>query len=671
MKRLLLFAIILSLLGACNDDDKTSFGNGPALTLTTSMEAFTSSDIPDGLKLTWPSDANMGVFEFDVKKSLFTNSNRRFNLSQGEGSSIGIFTGTAQSSDGWSGGEKILYGYYPYDAANNTASAIPFSIPDVQTQVVDAPLAHVVTESIMTTIKEFSGGNSEGASLTLEAMTTVIQFGLTNNTNDALQINKLVLRSDGSSFYKSGIYSFRDDILTFTDSDKIVSMTVQPDETVVLAVGDKITFSIVAFPLTIPRGGELIIELYTDRDKVPQITQAVTDPAGLSFEAGKLYYTDVTITERTFLTPETVRLPEGQNSFIVNPATNGMETLLQLPLTRVNEYWTGIDNSKTIGANDAWVAEIIWKDFDLTGTGSVISFTNGINNGVGPDSRISLSLNGYPDDQYGNVVIGIKKADSGGQPAGDWLWSWHLWITDFDEAIHSLTYAGSGAKTMDRNLGAKNNTKGDAGALGLLYQWGRKDPFVGAASTTGTVRAETTITWPDAVPASTGGTHSYAVQNPTTFILCNTTTPIGDWLTTESASAWSNNAKTIHDPCPKGWKVASRNSWSDFAPGTTFVFDTDNKGYLYNSKDWYPMSGRLNHLTGALENVGTTGYYPSSGSATRTMSAGNGNLSDPAGLNYVARALYFTPSALSVDDNNNVRRANGNPVRCIRYTNDD
>lgn len=31
---------------------------------------------------------------------------------------------------------------------------------------------------------------------------------------------------------------------------------------------------------------------------------------------------------------------------------------------------------------------------------------------------------------------------------------------------------------MDRNLGAVSATPGDAGAIGLLYQWGRKDPFV-------------------------------------------------------------------------------------------------------------------------------------------------------------------------------------------------
>lgn len=671
MKRLVLFATILLLLGACNDDDKTSFGNGPTLTLSTTMKAFTSSDIPEGLRLTWSSDVSIGLFEFDIKSLLFTNSNRRFNLSQGEGSNSAVFTGNAQSSEGWSDGEKILYGYYPYNPASNTASAIPFVINDVQTQTIDDPLAHVIKGSIMTTITESSGGNSESASITLEAATTVIQFGLTNNTNEPLQINKLVLRGEGSSLYKSGIYSFRDDTFTFSDNDKTASITVQPEEILELAVGEKVTFSFVTFPFTVPRGGGLIIELHTNRNTLPQITQEADGLTDLSFEAGKLYHTNVGITEQTFLIPEVVRLSENQNSFIINPATSGVETSLQLPITRVNQYWAGIDNSKTIGVDDGWVAEIIWQDFDLTGEGNVISFTNDNNRGFGPNSRIRLTLNSYPEDQYGNVVIGIKKANSEGQPTGDWLWSWHLWITDFNEDTYAITYAGSNQKAMDRNLGAKSNTVGDAGALGLLYQWGRKDPFVGAASTTGTERAATTITWPDPVAPSTGGTHAYSVQHPTTFVLCNTTTPIGDWLNANVDLAWSNGAKGIHDPCPKGWKVVSRNSWSNFALGTTFVFDEANSGYLYDGKDWYPLSGRLNHLTGELEHVGTVGYYFSSGGASRTMSSGNNNLSEPPGLNQVARALYFTPTALNNDDNNTARRANGLPVRCIRFANDD
>jgi len=36
---------------------------------------------------------------------------------------------------------------------------------------------------------------------------------------------------------------------------------------------------------------------------------------------------------------------------------------------------------------------------------------------------------------------------------------------------------------MDRNLGAATVTTNTVSTLGLLYQWGRKDPFPGSSST--------------------------------------------------------------------------------------------------------------------------------------------------------------------------------------------
>ena len=75
---------------------------------------------------------------------------------------------------------------------------------------------------------------------------------------------------------------------------------------------------------------------------------------------------------------------------------------------------------------------------------------------------------------------------------------------------------------MDRNLGATSATPGDVGALGLLYQWGRKDPFLGSSSISSDTMAKSTLTWPSAVSSnSTNGTIDYAVEHPTTFIVSN------------------------------------------------------------------------------------------------------------------------------------------------------
>ena len=70
------------------------------------------------------------------------------------------------------------------------------------------------------------------------------------------------------------------------------------------------------------------------------------------------------------------------------------------------------------------------------------------------------------------------------------------------------------------NLSATSATPGDVGALRLLHQWGRKDPFMGAsgiAEGTTTQAASTIGTWPEPVKSDEGnGTIDYTVANHTT-----------------------------------------------------------------------------------------------------------------------------------------------------------
>lgn len=108
---------------------------------------------------------------------------------------------------------------------------------------------------------------------------------------------------------------------------------------------------------------------------------------------------------------------------------------------------------------------------------------------------------------------------------------------------------------MDRNLGATSATPGDAGALGLLYQWGRKDPFLGSSSILPSTIAKSTITWPSGVLSnSSTGTIEYTIANPTTYLnFVN-----NDWYYNGSSSTYNTrwqSEKTIYDPCPKGWRV--------------------------------------------------------------------------------------------------------------------
>ncbi len=106
---------------------------------------------------------------------------------------------------------------------------------------------------------------------------------------------------------------------------------------------------------------------------------------------------------------------------------------------------------------------------------------------------------------------------------------------------------------MDRNLGATSATPGDVGALGLLYQWGRKDPFLGASSISTNVLAKSTGIWPSAVSSSTSvGTVDYVTANPTTFVMSSS--PY-DWHYSSRDNTLWQSEKSIYDPCPAGWRV--------------------------------------------------------------------------------------------------------------------
>ena len=139
----------------------------------------------------------------------------------------------------------------------------------------------------------------------------------------------------------------------------------------------------------------------------------------------------------------------------------------------------------------------------------------------------------------GNAVIAARDSN------GKILWSWHIWLTD--QPIECI-YANNAGVMMDRNLGATSSEEGDVCALGLLYQWGRKDPFLGGREINENSYAESTINWPSSIASTkTVGTIEYSILNPTTFI----TKYQDDWLYRTSNSIdktrWKS-AKTKYAP---------------------------------------------------------------------------------------------------------------------------
>lgn len=257
------------------------------------------------------------------------------------------------------------------------------------------------------------------------------------------------------------------------------------------------------------------------------------------------------------------------NCYIINPILSSgqketvdlyqsqyREECYALPVVhRVNEAWSIGNSAKVLKATDEWMMHVVWQDQPER----LVYFaeSSGLKAWRNKEEEIiyhmgtSADNTNYASEYYGrgiedngfvyiyakrssstseytrgNVLIALRKKDANGsyiaengEKYGEILWSWHLWVTDYnpDEVISKPgTYTGivrgnsengnnsnrrsrvfhygfwSGSYDyewiMDRNLGAKDwmpsgmaedNGKDGTEGFGLFYQWGRKDPFSG------------------------------------------------------------------------------------------------------------------------------------------------------------------------------------------------
>ena len=257
--------------------------------------------------------------------------------------------------------------------------------------------------------------------------------------------------------------------------------------------------------------------------------------------------------------------------------------------------------------------EVLWESFgtsDAPKKGDLISEVSFKND------MIYFSTN--ENFKRGNALIAAK------DEAGKILWSWHIWMTDQPE---DQVYKNDAGTMMDRNLGATSAFPGDIYAIGLLYQWGRKDPFLGSSSLTESIPAKSTLDpWPSTVDPATGGTIEYVIANPTTFIKSENYWSY-DWLEYRNDNLW-NTVKTIYDPCPPGYKVSDSDIWRNAglrSGNSNSAYDANLHGSNFGSSGpgemklteeaicWYPANGCRQGSTDKLVGTGTYGGWTNKG----------------------------------------------------------
>lgn len=201
--------------------------------------------------------------------------------------------------------------------------------------------------------------------------------------------------------------------------------------------------------------------------------------------------------------------------------------------------------------------------------------------------KYEVSLNGASIGgvKGGNALIGAFNSSE------EVIWSWHIWVCP--DMIDSQTqevkeqYVESWTlndyDVLDRNLGALSNrpgTNNSVASMGLLYQWGRKDPFIGAGYSNDDFTGDGTLPvvhyyekW-GVINYSTASSKKptaieETIANPTQLVYGKVSGGQAEGLSTlakEGGYLWGTNgglsatvkdlgSKTVYDPCPVGYRV--------------------------------------------------------------------------------------------------------------------
>lgn len=204
----------------------------------------------------------------------------------------------------------------------------------------------------------------------------------------------------------------------------------------------------------------------------------------------------------------------------------------------------------------------------------------------------------------GNAVIALTVDDV-------IYWSWHIWVTDYDPNKLDGWKSVNGRIWMDRNLGAMSGEyTPDGAARGLIYQWGRKDPFPGTKGFGDNTPKPVYVydaggspeKYIEYISKQTDGINlMYSLQHPDQIIYALDESEESDWYTTNTQEyannqLWSADKKTIFDPCPAGWRVPDNEAFDRDGDGVTdLIYNYDNSVwgmFSTNKRIYFPYTPR-------------------------------------------------------------------------------
>ena len=614
-------------------------GNRVAITL--------SAILPDGSAMLWDQSAKIGIFGGSAVVNVPCSISA---------STAGTESGLFFSSLNWDDTGDNIYIYYPFNEANSS-TVLSGKLPQTYAQQGLSALnrSNILCASVNRT-KGIASGPVQAAMAPVFSVRSLI---LTSETYAGWNLDAVSIKAKSGEIL-AGEYSY--DITSGT----LVFGTETSDSIAVTLAGEKMTAEgSQVWWLSKEGGSSIDADIEAILSKEGEKSLALKGSVSLAATATTSIDGFAAQTQED--TSVDLSCPDGENVETANCyVASAAGTTYKFPATVMGNGatlapWPDYTSPKGGTANgivpkplNPASAAVLWQtEKSLLGNVRL------------KDGYVYFPLNGSPGGtlQPGNAVIAVW---SGPDATGTILWSWHIWVTDADlEAklqtwkVHKNYESYSNYANpvlMDRNLGAITiddySVAGSNGAIGLNYQWGRKDPFPGPESIDGRKEARNTYRWPKPVEADNyTGTVEYTRYNPVTFLLWSEANC--DWLFTGEPTAdntrWAEE-KTKYDPCPAGWRVPVSGS----VLGADPEWDASSRGMVsYDRADrshkvWTPAAGFRSGIDGSFGGVGLYGYYWS-----------------VSPINCLARSQYFDGEG-TISNNFGAYRGTARAVRCVK-----
>jgi len=297
----------------------------------------------------------------------------------------------------------------------------------------------------------------------------------------------------------------------------------------------------------------------------------------------------------------------------------------------------------------------------------------------------------------GNTVICLVSPEDGKTV----LWTWHVWASATSLQEMSITRKAAAADDgtirsvvmLDRLFGASSVKPGDLGALGLVYQWGRKDPIIGAGilgawsksgdndipsgsdrwidgKFDGTAKA---VVNSDIFPdfcykygtdlGEATQNHVAGAQYATTYIGNSSSSAINGYPSFNDTK-WAD----VANPCPAGYHIPTPDEAKAIL-GVSASYSVE--GYVLNADGTTPRMDMTTNLGSKL--AGLDVWFPNNGNRARNsaryLNLGSRHyewIDDIDGNSGKCLSIQDNGTASTANPKNSFNRGNATGVRCIK-----